>query len=299
MVRPSRGANAEPRGEARAVLNTYQPAALPFLVLSACLFRRYEILNRATESRMRILDLDLDFFLSSISHDQSSDGSRLSESDFKPWTSDKVREFLEKNCGLSTRRRVPGKYIIHHHEAFYWWRDLIRDGRLTKPFEVVHVDAHADLGSGMFGFSKVYVGLDLLHQPLEQRESLEESGQKMNAGNYLLVAIANRWLNRLVYVTHRDNKLEDCESWLFTDIGEAFWTLALPKLEKPKATFPGMSLNVIEREPPVEFVVEAETTFKDDGSFDFFVLCQSPGFTPKSSDLLVSVIQEYMDLNDR
>jgi hypothetical protein len=73
----------------------------------------------------------------------------------------------------------------------------------------------------------------------------------------------------------------------------------LPKLEKPKATFPGMTHKVIERKPPVEFVVEAETTFKDDGNFDFFVLCQSPGFTPKSSDLLVPVIQEYMDLNER
>lgn len=248
---------------------------------------------------MRILDLDLDFFLSSIAHDQSSDGARLSETEFKPWASDKVREFMEKNCGLSSRRRIPGRYITHHHEAFYWWRDLIRDGKLTKPFEVVHVDAHADLGSGTFGLSKVYVGLDLLHQPLEQRESPEEGDQKMNAGNYLLVAIACRWVNRLVYVMHRENRLEDCEEWLFSDCGDESWTLALPKLQKPKITVPGVPLQVIEREPAVEFVVKSETTFKDNGSFDFFVLCQSPGFTPKSSDLLVPLIQEYMDLSER
>lgn len=248
---------------------------------------------------MRILDLDLDFFLSSIAHDQNSGGARLNEEDFKPWASDKVREFLEKNCGLSKRRRIPGKYITHHHEAFYWWRKLIKEGKLKKPFEVVHVDAHADLGSGTFGFSKVYVGLDLLHQPLEQRESPQEGGQKMNAGNYLLVAIACRWLNRLVYVMHPENRLEDCEEWLFSDFGDESWTLTLPKLQKPNLTVPGVPLQVIEREPAVAFVVESEATFTDNGSFDFFVLCQSPGFTPKSSDLLVPLIQEYIDLSER
>ncbi|MCE9561955.1 MAG: UPF0489 family protein [Planctomycetes bacterium] len=246
---------------------------------------------------MRILDLDLDFFLSSIAHDQSSGGARLSEEDFKPWASDKVREFLEKNCGLSTQRRIPGKYITHHHEAFYWWRDLIRDGKLAKPFEVVHVDAHADLGAGTFAHSMVYVGFDLLHQPLEKRESPEEGDRKMNAGNYLLVAIACRWLNRLVYVMHRDNRLKDCEDWLFSDCGDESWTLALPKLEKPKIAIPGVPPKVIELEPGVEFVPASENTFRDDGSFDYFVLCRSPGFTPKSSDLLVPLIQEYMALS--
>src|SRR5437879_2318830 len=100
----------------------------------------------------------------------------------------------------------------------------------------------------------------------------------MNAGNYLLVAIACRWLDKLVYVMHRENRLEDCEDWLFSECGDESWTLALPKLEEPKAIFPGMTYNVIEREPAVEFVVESETTFRDDGHFDFFVLCQSPGF---------------------
>lgn len=246
---------------------------------------------------MRILDLDLDFFLSSIAHDQSSGGARLSEKDFKPWANDKVREFLESRCGLSTQRRIPGEYVTHHHEAFYWWRALIKDGKLTTPFEVVHVDAHADLGAGTFGYSKVYLGFDLLHQRLEQRESPEEGGMKMNAGNYLLVAIACRWLSKLVYVMHPENRLQDCEEWLFSDCGDESWTLALPKLQKPKITVPGVPLHVIEREPAVEFVPASETTFRDDGTFDFIVLCQSPGFTPKSSDLLVPLIQEYMDLN--
>jgi hypothetical protein len=73
---------------------------------------------------MRILDIDLDFFLDNIAHDNSSGGERLSEEDFKPWSEEAVREFLESRCGLSTGKRIPGKYIIHHHDAFYWWREL-------------------------------------------------------------------------------------------------------------------------------------------------------------------------------
>ena len=245
---------------------------------------------------MRILDLDLDFFLDSIALDQSSSGARLSEDDFKPWSGDKVREFLEGQCGLSTRRRILGKYVTHHHEAFYWWRDLIRDGKLAKPFEVVHVDAHADLGAGTFGYSKCYVGFDLMHKPMEERESPEEGGLTMNAGNYLLVAIACRWLNKLVYVMHPDNRLEDCEEWLFLDGDDEAVAISLPKLQKPKVAIPGVPLQVIKREPPVEFAPVRGSTFHDDGSFDFVVLCQSPGFTPQSSDLLVPLIKEYMDL---
>jgi hypothetical protein len=247
---------------------------------------------------MRILDVDLDFFLNRIATDQSSGGKRLSKEDFEPWSEEKVRRFLEDQCGLSTTRRIPGKFVIHHHQAFYWWRDLIRSGKLTKPFEVVHVDAHADLGSGTFGYSKTYIGLDLLHQPLELRETPEEGGLKMNAGNYLLVAIACRWLDKLIYVLHPDCRLDDCEDWLFSDFMEASWALSLPKLQKPTFVIPGITLKVIEREPPVTFIPKVGSKYHDDGKFDFMALCQSPGFTPEASDLLVPVIQEYMDLNE-
>jgi hypothetical protein len=151
---------------------------------------------------MRVLDVDLDFFLDRIVLDQSSDGPRLNLAEFRPWKADQVRQFLVERCGLSPDSRIRGKFVKHHHEAIYWWRELIRSGELTKPFEVVHVDAHADLGAGMFAFSQQYIAHELLYQPIAQREEPTEGAKAMNAGNYLLVAIACHWLSRLTYVMH-------------------------------------------------------------------------------------------------
>lgn len=246
---------------------------------------------------MRVLDIDLDFFLDKIARDEAIRGRRLKDGEFKPWTAHAVREFLETNCGLSTSRKIPGKYVEHHDEAFYWWRELIRDGKLSKPFEVVHVDAHADLGVGTFGHSMSYVCFDLLHQPVADRENPNRTGLHcINAGNYLLVAIACRWLNRLVYVMHPKNNLDDCEDWLFSDWKPGSWTISLPKLNKPKFQLPGMVYTPLEREPEIEFVPTVAQCLAEVGDFDFIVLCQSPDFTPPASDVLVPVIQGYMDL---
>ncbi len=95
---------------------------------------------------MRILDLDLDFFLDNIAHWEEEDGSRLSDTQYSPWTEEEVRGFLEKQCGLSPNAQINGRFITHHHEAFLFWRELILKEQLTTPFEIVHVDAHSDTG---------------------------------------------------------------------------------------------------------------------------------------------------------
>jgi len=55
---------------------------------------------------------------------------------------------LEKRCGLSALTPLPGCEADEHVEAFGVWREWLRTGILSAPFEVVHVDAHSDLGSG-------------------------------------------------------------------------------------------------------------------------------------------------------
>ena len=104
---------------------------------------------------MRVLDLDLDFFLDMITYPADPGERRPSGPDDRPhsegdipWTEKEVIRFLENRCGLSDQEPVNGRLVTHHHEAFYYWRELIQKGELTTPFEVVHVDAHADLGMG-------------------------------------------------------------------------------------------------------------------------------------------------------
>ena len=49
---------------------------------------------------MRVLDLDMDFFLSDVCA-LAAPGKRPSVSEAQPWDEAAVRAFLEQNCGLS------------------------------------------------------------------------------------------------------------------------------------------------------------------------------------------------------
>lgn len=54
---------------------------------------------------MKILDIDMDFFLDNVAVSKSFDGIRLEDEYYSPWDIADVRNFLEDNCGLSTERK--------------------------------------------------------------------------------------------------------------------------------------------------------------------------------------------------
>ena len=111
---------------------------------------------------MRFLDMDLDFFLNEDAYRSECDGGRLG-SNYKPWSISEVRHFLEDRCCLSTATPVYGRTIESHDKLLDFWRTLIQSGRLSIPFEVVHVDAHPDLSVG----NGLYLKSDLLHMDPE------------------------------------------------------------------------------------------------------------------------------------
>ena len=148
---------------------------------------------------MRVLDIDLDFFLDGVAYHRSPGGERLGE-DYRPWDEGAVRTFLEQRCGLRRSQPVPGRLVTHHHEAFLYWRELVEEGRLAVPFEVVHVDSHADLGTGDAGY--VYLMTDILQRPVAERTRPEIGRSHLNDGNYLAFAAACRWIRRIVYVAN-------------------------------------------------------------------------------------------------
>ena len=155
---------------------------------------------------MRVLDIDLDFFLDEITEaadpgerrPSGPDGRPHSEGDI-PWREKEVIEFLENRCGLSDEEPIKGHVVKHHHEAFYYWRELIQKGELTTPFEVVHVDAHADLGMGDPNWD--YLVSEVLQRADSDRATdLDE--ERFGCANYLAFAVACRWLKKLTYVYH-------------------------------------------------------------------------------------------------
>ena len=63
---------------------------------------------------MRILDIDMDFFLNDVAHFKSFDSERLNDEDYKPWSIEAVRDYLENNCGLNKSNKVQGAIFKEH-----------------------------------------------------------------------------------------------------------------------------------------------------------------------------------------
>ena len=98
---------------------------------------------------MRILDIDMDYFLKEIPIMISGNSTvRISDDDYLVWSKDEVIDFFENRLGLSKEIKIKEKIVTHHNEALYHWRKLVQEYRLSVPFEVVHIDSHADLGLG-------------------------------------------------------------------------------------------------------------------------------------------------------
>jgi UPF0489 domain len=96
-----------------------------------------------------VLDFDLGFFLSPIAHDSWGSPSateRLSSDRYRHTTSDQVRTFLEQKCHLSRHSKILGREVVEHVDAFSTWRRWLEEKKLSEPFTIVHVDAHADMG---------------------------------------------------------------------------------------------------------------------------------------------------------
>ena len=119
---------------------------------------------------MRVLDLDMDYFMKSVAtFINESEPERLPEEDYgdSVWSEREVRNFLEGNLGLSKQNRIRGRVVAGHNESLFFWRELIEKGDLSTPFDVIHVDSHADLGLGYSSWTHI---LDyLLYYPVEER----------------------------------------------------------------------------------------------------------------------------------
>ena len=179
---------------------------------------------------MRVLDIDLDFFLSDVAYYQS-DG-RLDPKYYKPWKEPDVRSFLEQQCGLSKNHLLPSRFIERHHEAFFFWRELIRQGKLQVPFDVIHVDAHSDLGNGDGGHR--YLMTDILHRPVADRADPEHGlGKNLNEGNYLSFALGCEWLSSLTYVKNPQSR-SDLMYYHFKDFSDMAGKLQLKLAIKTK-----------------------------------------------------------------
>jgi len=222
---------------------------------------------------------------------------RLCSEEYEPWPEHQVIEFLECQLGLSKRTRITGRVVTHHHQAFYFWKYLIRRGKLTTPFDIVHADAHADLGMG--DASWPYIMGELLHGKLPDRAKPRRGGKTgIGPGNYLAFAVACRWVRTLTYVQHREGG-NDLPRIHFKNFRENSGFIELKRCR------PGFELDcpwcrdyeecqVIEVEPAVPFRKVPDNEYFSKAAFDLIVLSKSPAFTPATCDPLIEIVREYM-----
>lgn len=274
-----------------------------------------------------VLDIDLDFFVWPPAY-WPPWSNRMPQDAFEHLASEQdVRDFLEKQCHLTPGNRLPSQSLTRHDEAFDVWRRWITEGTLKVPFRVVHVDAHSDLGLG--GSGHLYLCTDLLAMDVDRRSEPARDADGMNEGNYLVFAVANRWISELTFVAAvepqhiaaaaaenlrefskligaADSVLEPDENRspakdLMTvhfqncDTASGFLELKRYATRADASTAAGgrrCEELVIAREPQVPFTVTAGPDFNSTG-FTHIVVAQSPRYTPESADRLLTVIGEY------
>lgn len=249
---------------------------------------------------MKVLDIDLDFFLSNICL-SPHDNNRPAASEFCPWAPEAVRKFMEHNCGLTTSPQLPAMKVTTHDEVFDIWKEQVRTRQLLAPFDVVHIDAHADLGLG--DSSYVYILGELLHAaPHERQEPTRGGSSGLNEGNYLAFAIACRWLQTLTYV-HHPLMRDDLPRFLFRghDPETKIIEFGCYRAEDARRlAFRETPPQALAMEPQVPIRVIAKEDFiGDHGEFVFGYVSISPRYTPSEAEAIMPIIGQYLQFLDR
>ncbi|CDS91625.1 conserved hypothetical protein [Sphingobacterium sp. PM2-P1-29] len=252
---------------------------------------------------MRILDIDLDFFLDRKAYSTVTSIARLDENEYKCWTEEATINFLENNCGLSAENKIPGRFFTHHDEVFYLLKELQEQNDFSLKFAIDHIDAHADLGMGDLSYE--YISTEILHRPLLNRSTIEiKNGWKgISAGNYLAFAIACRWITELKYI-NIEKWFDDLPPFHFQNFDISTNTIELKifnssqieQMQLGDFYVRARNIQPLAIEPSIPFQKIEFKDFLGDGNYDYIFLTQSPGYTPPSSDKLIPVIKNYMTL---
>ena len=234
---------------------------------------------------MRVLDIDLDFFLADTCP-FADVGQRPDVRGREPWKKEDVESFLETRLLLNKTRPIPGRVFETHDLALDFWMDLMDKSLLTAPFSVTHVDAHTDLGIVQKGYP--FVRHNVLSRPVEKRPQLTEYREKvqLNEANYLAFALGFRWISRLENIRNPKSK-PDFPKEMLADTEESAIQL--------RSAFPQLFEARFGHEPLVPYrEFPSGETYRAEAPFDCVSLAISPRYAPKEADALIPVFESYM-----
>lgn len=263
---------------------------------------------------MKILDLDMDYFMDEIAHTPFEVVDRLDEGSYggSVWSKDRVRRFLEDNLGLSKNSKILGRVVVGHNEALFFWEELIKQGKINDPFEVVHVDSHADLGLGCPSYD--FLQNSFLTFPVEMRRRIRDYEfndeiKDISIGDYLLWAVAYGMISKIIYCANPNGDKNDYVWETLKDFKEnLIWDQSVsnyiqlkynnqmewPKYNSSDAYKEKYILGAI-KDPEVELkIIPTIEDVRFQGDFDYAVIAQSPNYTPASADFILDVFREYI-----
>lgn len=264
---------------------------------------------------MRVLDVDMDYFMTEIAHTPYSSMERLDEGYYggSVWPADKVRLFWEKNLGLSKEHKIPGRVVCGHNESLFFWEELIQSGKLIEPFDVIHVDSHADLGlgdpSGDF-LQSMFLSLPIATRRRIRDYEFNNQIKGISIGDYLLWAIAYRMISSITYCANPNGDKNDYLWDTLKDFQEEYiWDKPIKnyiqlkynrEMEMPKYNssdnYKKRYLQGAIKDPEVELlIIPSIEDVRFSGDFDYAVLAQSPNYTPESADFIMDIFREYID----
>lgn len=233
---------------------------------------------------MRILDLDLDYFVSPITR-WSSDSEQRKPDGCTWWSVNKMRAFLEDNCGLSTYAKTPGLIVCEHKEVLTSWKNMVEENILVPPFEVCHVDAHDDLGFDTWDLGGIEVCNELISLPVCRRSC--HGARHLTSGNYLLYALAYRWISSLILIRHPDEEEEECPNVIQHSDGAIRLVPVQSDYSLDPINVEYRHVELIVPYEPIVPLIDTKDTKLIPQPFDYVFLSLSPGFAPLESRVLV------------
>ena len=239
---------------------------------------------------MRVLDIDLDFFVTPPAHWVADDGERLPEQDYEVCSADETMAYLRDRCRVS--EKLSGWAIEHHDEAFACWRDALASGQLVAPFHVTHLDAHADLGLGDVGY--FHLINDVMYRPVPERSAPEVVAPGLTFGNWLAFAVACRWVSDLDYVFGAGGGSDMVGFHMSDDFSGLQMKAATREQVEYALHRPEERLQGEHRDPVVPLRQIRAEDFTAEAPYDAVVLCRSPGYTPASADALYDLIRNEL-----
>ncbi len=237
---------------------------------------------------MKVLDLDLDFFLDDCCP-LAKMGERPNPDAASPWTEAAVVEYLERHLGLDAKRPIPGIITETHDGALAFWKARMDQGLLSRPFSVVHVDAHSDLGIGYPGPDIVLNGVLGIRPETRERFERYYENKQLDEANYLLFALAFRWIDSLTLVRDPFSRL-DLPAFCQRN-GDGCRPIRL------RSYVSDLFEAQYGREPEIPLrIFDDPFAYTADEPFCCMNLAHSPRYAPERADTLIAVIAQYMQL---